>query len=253
MCTRPEEADLPLHRLNQLYDDFWRQGAQALSRPPAQPCTETSLEAAHSGAEPRAGAVPHILDAAERSKGAAGVRCRQLDGRAAILMVVTRPGGCELAGSVRGSSARWPFTCLGGIPPVTRHWASGTRLEGVARISSRPTLAFASILPAMRIAASLATPFIPQLPDGLSEPAAFRRRDAVEDCVRSAHRVAARRPRTLQNRRPRARASPGRLDALPTGYTQGSRRCRSSWAGCRVRQAMITRFSSLSLRRSVPR
>ena len=21
------EADLPLHRLNQLYDDFWRQGA----------------------------------------------------------------------------------------------------------------------------------------------------------------------------------------------------------------------------------
>jgi len=54
---------------------------------------------------------PHILNTAERSKGAAGFRCRQLDGRAAILMVVARPGGCELAGSVCGSSAR-PFTCL---------------------------------------------------------------------------------------------------------------------------------------------
>jgi hypothetical protein len=57
---------------------------------------------------------PRILVEAERSKGAAAVRCRQLDGRAAILMVVARPGGCELSDSVRGSSGGWPFTCPGG-------------------------------------------------------------------------------------------------------------------------------------------
>ena len=61
---------------------------------------------------------PRILNAAERSKGAARFRCRQLDGRAAILMVVARPGGCELAGSVCRSCACWPFTCLETIPPV---------------------------------------------------------------------------------------------------------------------------------------
>jgi hypothetical protein len=155
----------------------------------------TTLDRRHAGPGPlpeerrfERNTLPHILNAAERSKGAAGFRCRQLDGRAAILMVVARPGGCELASSVCGSSARWPFTRLGGIPPIVVAGIRNTS-RGVARISSRPTLALAPILPAMWIAGHLATPFITQLTDGLSELAAFRRRHAVEDCVRSAHRV----------------------------------------------------------------
>lgn len=64
---------------------------------------------------------PRILVEAERSKGAAAVRCRQLDGRAAILMVVARPGGCELSDSVRGSSGGWPFTCPGDSEPLLRY------------------------------------------------------------------------------------------------------------------------------------
>ena len=109
---------------------------------------------------------PHILDAAERSKGAAGFRCRQLDGRAAILMVVARPGGFEVAGLVWGSSARWPFTCLEAIR-LSSFEGSRNTSRGVARISSHPTLAFAHLPPAMRIAGHLATPFIPQLTDRL--------------------------------------------------------------------------------------
>jgi hypothetical protein len=97
------------------------------------------------------------LNAAERSKGAAGVCCRQLDGRAAILMVVARPGGCELAGSFCGSSARWPFTCLDAVPPAVGQGAKNTSRR-VARISLRSPLALTFILPAVRIAGHLATP-----------------------------------------------------------------------------------------------
>ena len=71
-----------------------------------------------------------------------------------------------MAGSVYGSSARWPLTCLEAIPPIA---VTGSRksFQGVARISARSTLALAPILPAMRIAGHLVTPFIPQLTDGL--------------------------------------------------------------------------------------
>jgi hypothetical protein len=66
--------------------------------------------------------------------GAADVRCRQLDGRAAILMVVARPGGRKLRD---------------------------------------PTPSLAPILSAIRIAEHLATPLITQLSDGLSQLAAL--------------------------------------------------------------------------------
>jgi hypothetical protein len=67
-----------------------------------------------------------------------------------------------LAGSVGGSSALRPFTCLEAIPPVvvTGHTNTSRR---VARISSRLPRALASILPARSIAGHLATPFITQL------------------------------------------------------------------------------------------
>ena len=66
-----------------------------------------------------------------------------------------------MAGSVRRSSARWPFTCLEAIPTVVVTGRRNTS-QGVVRIWLRPPLALASILPAMRIAWHLATPFIPQ-------------------------------------------------------------------------------------------
>ena len=53
----------------------------------------------------------------ESQKSAAELRCRQLDGRAAILVVVARPGGFELAGPFGGSSAHRLFTRKS---PVTR-------------------------------------------------------------------------------------------------------------------------------------
>jgi hypothetical protein len=108
-----------------------------------------------------------------------------MDGRAAILMVVCETRRSELAGSVCGSSARWPFTCLEAILPVVVTGGRNTS-EGVARISSRSTIALAPIVSAIRIAGHLATPFIPQLTDGLSELAAFRKRAAVEDSSWSA-------------------------------------------------------------------
>src|SRR5688572_747664 len=135
-------------------------------------------------------------------------------------MVVARPGGCVLASPVRGSFARLPFTCPGGIP-LSSSQGRRYRSRKVARISSLPTRALAPILSAIRIAGHLATPFIPQLTDGLSELAAFRRRDAIEDCIRSAQRVAARRPWAVQHRRPRARTPSGRPDALATRHAQG--------------------------------
>src|SRR5688572_15049155 len=76
-------------------------------------------------------AAPRILIAAERSKGAAH-RCREQDGRAAILTVVVRPGGCEWAGS--GSSARSPFIGLGEIPPT--HSGKRERQPRAAPIAS---------------------------------------------------------------------------------------------------------------------
>ena len=166
-------------------------------------------------------------------------------------MVVARPGGYELAGSVRGSSACWPFTCLEAVPPVvvTGHLEHVSR--GRASVVA-PDLALAPILPATRVAGHLATPFVPQL-----TPTVSRRwlrsggEDAIQDCVRPAHRVAARRPRAVQNRRPRARTPPGRFNALATGGAQGSR--RSSWKGCRLRQLMTTRSDSVSVRRSMCR
>ena len=78
-----------------------------------------------------------------------------------------RPGGGELAGSACGSSARWPFTCLEAIPPVVVTGHPEHVFEGSANLVA-PDLALAPILPAMRIAGHLATPFIPQLTDGLS-------------------------------------------------------------------------------------
>ena len=67
-----------------------------------------------------------------------------------------------MAGSARGSSARWPFTCLEAIQPVvvTGHPEHVSR--GRASLIA-PDLALAPIPPAMRIAGHLATPFIPQL------------------------------------------------------------------------------------------
>jgi hypothetical protein len=156
-----------------------------------------------------------ILDTAKRSKGAAGFCCRQLDGRAAILMVIARPGGCELAGSVRGSSARWSFMCLA----TQSHLSSseGSQDTSRTRILSRQTLTLAPIPSAIGTARHLATPFNPQLTDGLSILAAFRRRDASENCVCSAYRVAARRPGAVQNRRSLARTPPGRPHARARG------------------------------------
>ena len=57
--------------------------------------------------------------------------------------------------------------------------------QGVARISSRPPLALAPILSAIGTTEYLATPLITQLTDRLSELAGSRRRDAIEDRVRS--------------------------------------------------------------------
>ena len=46
------------------------------------------------------------------------VRCRQLDGRAAILVVVARPGGFHLARSVCATIARRLFTAASAVPPL---------------------------------------------------------------------------------------------------------------------------------------
>jgi CheY-like chemotaxis protein len=55
-------------------------------------------------------------------------------------MVITRPGGCELSGSIRGLSAGWPITSLIGIPPVNVAVRTGSRptlFGGVASSASR--------------------------------------------------------------------------------------------------------------------
>ena len=44
-----------------------------------------------------------------------------------------------------------------------------------------------------------------------------------------------------------------RPDAPPPGGAQGSRRCRSSWKGCRLKQIMTTRSTSVGFRWSVSR
>jgi hypothetical protein len=96
--------------------------------------------------------LPCILIGAERSKGAAGSRCRYLDGRAAILPVVARPGGCRLAARVRGSSSRWSFIPLGQIPPAKRRRTAAT-MSGHGRPLSRPEH-LSAILSATRLLAS---------------------------------------------------------------------------------------------------
>ena len=126
-----------------------------------------------------------ILDAAERSKGAAGFRCRQLDGRAAILMVVARPRGCAVwqarfADRPHVGPSRASLEAQSQLP------SSAGQPEHVSRDRANlvaPAARPRSILSAMGIAQHLATPLITQLTDGLSELAAFRRRDAIEDCV----------------------------------------------------------------------
>ena len=119
---------------------------------------------------------------------------------------------------------------------------------------SRRARSWPSLPPSRQwIAGHLATPFMLQLTDGLSELAAFRRRDAVKDFVRSANLVAARGPRAVPNRRSRARTPPGRPNALPTWGAQGSRRCRSWWKGCGIKQAMTTQSTSVSFRSLAPR
>jgi hypothetical protein len=192
------------------------------------------------------------LYAAERSKGAAGVCCRQLDGRAAILMVVARPGGCELAGSVCGSFARWPFTCLEAVPPVV----GPRRQEDVSK--GRANLVALAACPCFHPAGNedcRASRYAlnAQLNPRVSRWGCVRRRDAVEDCIHPAHRVAVRCRRDIQDRRPRACTAAGRLDAPATGGAQVSRRCRRPWKGRRFRQIMITRSNQVSFGRLVSR
>ena len=110
---------------------------------------------------------PHILNTAERSKGAAGFRCRQLDGRAAILMVVCETRGGELAGSVCGSSARWPFTCLEAIPPVVGYGRPQHASRGCAKLVTLHACHCASRAGNKRIA-PISQALMPQLTDGPS-------------------------------------------------------------------------------------
>jgi hypothetical protein len=83
----------------------------------ASPESSGVSETAEAGV--RAGSFSAYTDPAGEIEGCGGIPAAgQLDGRAAILVVVARSGGCELAGSARRVSARWPFIGLGAIPPV---------------------------------------------------------------------------------------------------------------------------------------
>jgi hypothetical protein len=167
-------------------------------------------------------------------------------------MVVSRPGGA----SWQARFADRPHVGPSRVSKQShcrRHRAPGTRLEG-SRESSRARPCSRCHPPAMRIAGHLATAFIPQLAAMVSRS---WRRSGGEMLLKIAFVlliawllgvIAA-----VQNRRSRARAPPGRIDALVTGGAQGSRRCRRSWNGCRLRQIMTTRSNSVSFRRSVPR
>lgn len=165
-------------------------------------------------------------------------------------MVVARPGGCQLASSVCRSSARWPFTCLEAVPPFV---VTG-QLEHVSRDRSdlvAPDACFAPILPGNENCRG-SRHAIHSAADRWSLGAGcVRRRDAVEECVRSAHRMAARCHRAIQNRRTRARAPLGRSAALALGCAQGPRCCRSSRKGCRLRKIMSTRSTSFSFHTSL--
>ena len=105
------------------------------------------------------------------------VPLQQLDGRAAILMVVARSRGWGWQ-TVRGSSARCPSR-VSRNPTCSRHRAPGPRLKG-SRKSRRARPRPRPIPPAIRIAGHLATSSIPQLNDGLSGLAAVRRRTLLK-------------------------------------------------------------------------
>ncbi len=110
----------------------------------------------------------------ERVKGAAGFRCRQLGGRAAILTVVARPGGCELSGSVCGSFVRR-------LCGISRHSylssSQGARStpRGPAHVPARSTPALAPVLPAHENHRACRRPSPSPPGDDLSQQAAFRR------------------------------------------------------------------------------
>ena len=94
--------------------------------------------------EPRASL---ILVKARETKGAAALRCRWLDGRAAILMVVARPEDWTLAGIVRELSAP---SCLVGVeqtpvPTSCRQAEIGTA-RVVSSASPRPSISSADLV-----------------------------------------------------------------------------------------------------------
>ena len=69
----------------------------------------------------------HILKSSSDAKGAAELRCRQLDGRAAIL-VVARPGGFGL-GRLGQRTARTSFVCRPDTTICSRHGTPGSRTD----------------------------------------------------------------------------------------------------------------------------